>query len=312
MYIEVDEGYWEHPKTLDFCARMQDERADTYPLRLWKWAVRSAKTGKLGKITAWAIEKAVRYEPMDGKCAEALIASGFIDKGADGDASIHDWMDYTGGAIKKMEKKAKDNRKRREDAKAKYDGEKKENRTAIVPVRAITKDGSILSRQDKTSPDKTREEVSLARDPVLPSTGTPGPVAKRPIGHDLVTLFGSMRLEVFPETLPWNTARDTKGDAGSFAELLSDEEIQDIKPTMRLALEKIKGGADGWTNLELVKSPSFAFGKWKSDFTGLREELHGRVPHVKPAPRPTPPRSPSLGFHDTSNTGHSQTGDIPL
>ena len=103
----------------------------------------------------------------------------------------------------------------------------------------------------------------------------------RPRGHDLVAMFGLMRLEVFPETLPWNTARDTKGDAGSFAALLSDDDIEDLKPTMRLALEKIKTGAPGWTNPELSVSPSFAFGKWKSDFTGLREELHGRAPKVE-------------------------------
>ena len=104
--------------------------------------------------------------------------------------------------------------------------------------------------------------------------------AKRPGGHDIVALFGRKRLEVFPNTLPWNTARDTKGDAGSFAALLSDDDIADLEPTMLLALGKIKSGAVGWTNPELSVSPSFAFGKWKDVFTALREELHGRAPVV--------------------------------
>jgi len=177
MYIEIDEGYWEHPKTLDLCARLQDERADTYPPRLWKWAVRSAKTGKLGKITAWAIEKAVRYTPMDGKCAEALIGSGFIERAEDGEAEIHDWMDYTGAAIKKMDKKAKENRQRRAEAKAKHEEEKKQHRTATVPARGDGEAGTIPSRpdqtrQDQSSQDKTSkgEEEKACAEPAVAAT----------------------------------------------------------------------------------------------------------------------------------------------
>ena len=100
-------------------------------------------------------------------------------------------------------------------------------------------------------------------------------------------MFGQMRLQVFPNTLPWNTARDKDGDAGAFSALLSDQEIKDLRTTMHMAFEKILAGAPGWQNPELSVNPTFAFGKWKSAFTGLREEIHGCSPVVaKPEPRP--------------------------
>ena len=87
MYLEVDEGYFEHPKTLDLCARLEDAKACVYPLRLWKWACRSAKSGRLGKISSFAVEKAVDYDAMDGKCFAALRDSKFIDVAEDGSAA---------------------------------------------------------------------------------------------------------------------------------------------------------------------------------------------------------------------------------
>ncbi|MCU0693748.1 MAG: hypothetical protein MUF54_20355 [Polyangiaceae bacterium] len=103
--------------------------------------------------------------------------------------------------------------------------------------------------------------------------------AKRPSGFDLLTYWGAERCKVFPDCLPWNTARDRDGDAEAFAAKLTADEIADIEPTMRLALEHIRNGAEGWTDGRL-KDPSFAFGRWKSGFTALREEHHGRAPKV--------------------------------
>jgi hypothetical protein len=99
-------------------------------------------------------------------------------------------------------------------------------------------------------------------------------------GHHLVQLFGKVRSQVFPHTLTWHTARDARGDAGSFAALLAPEEIADVEPTMRLALEHIRDGVAGWNREQHARDPSFAFGAWKSGFHGLREELHGRGPPV--------------------------------
>jgi hypothetical protein len=90
-------------------------------------------------------------------------------------------------------------------------------------------------------------------------------------------MFGAVRAEVFPGTLPWNTARDAKGDAGAFAERLSPDEVDDLRATMRAALENIRNGAKGWNDPRMA-DPSFAFGAWKSGFHLLREKLHRRAP----------------------------------
>lgn len=99
-------------------------------------------------------------------------------------------------------------------------------------------------------------------------------------GRDLLAMFGKQRAEVFPTALPWVTARDPKGDAGTFAASLGPDECADVAQTMRLAWEHVRDGAKGWSD-ERHKDPSFAFGAWKSGFHALREELHGRAPKVK-------------------------------
>jgi hypothetical protein len=107
-------------------------------------------------------------------------------------------------------------------------------------------------------------------------------------GRDLLAMFGKHRSRVFPTALPWVTARDPKGDAGTFAAGLGPEECADVEGTMRLALEHIRDGAKGWAD-ERHKDPSFAFGAWKSGFHALREELHGCAPKSKaPANQPAP------------------------
>lgn len=273
MYLEIDEGYFGHPKTLDLCSRLEDDRAEVYPPRLWRWAVRSAKTGKLGKITPFAIERAVDYRPMDGRCFKALVDSGWIDHNEDGTYEIHDWMDYTGGAIARMEAKVKANKDRRDAARKRTDAG---TMPASMPPQtrhdAGTMPVEIPPRQDQTRQDQTRQEG----DP--PSRARSTERAKRPTGHELVALFGRIRSEVFPKTLPWNTARDAKGDAAAFAGLLGDDEITDVEATMRLALEHIRDGHRAWNNPRLAPDPSFAFGAWKSGFHSLREELHKRAP----------------------------------
>lgn len=304
MYLEIDEGYFEHPKTLALCAALEDHNALVYPLRLWKWACRSAKSGQLGNISPFALEKVVEYEPMDGKCFKAMVDVGFIDKLQVGFA-IHDWMQYTGGAIEKMAKKAADNKDRRDkaakaaaDAAAKRAAEmaakgqaKGQTDAGSMPELAshppISDPVEIPPRQGKARPDQARQEEKGS-----PSAGQ----GRNPSGYELVNLFGRVRCQVFPNTLPWSTARDAKGDAASFAALLRPEDIADIEPSMLLALQHIRDGIKGWADPRLATNPSFAFGAWKSGFHALREELHRKAPprpgslEAKPPAAPVGPR----------------------
>jgi hypothetical protein len=191
---------------------------------------------------------------------------------------VHDFLDYNPSHAELEDKRASGAKRVKN-----WRGNGKRNKAGNAVSNGVTPIVSNSVCTGRPDPDLSlRDQSSEKREDPGTNAVSNGVTQKRPSGHELVTMFGSMRLEVFPNTLPWNTARDPRGEAGSFAALLSEDEIGDIKPTMRMALEKIRTSAIGWTNPELTVSPTFAFGKWKSDFTGLREELHGRRPVIEP------------------------------
>jgi len=184
VYLEIDEGFLTHPKTLRFCGRMQDPNAVAYLLRLWTWAARSCPTGELAGMEPYEIEIAVQYRLLDGKCYAAMAAAGFIDEEETGAPSrIHGWMERTGGAIKRMAEEAarkKLYRAHRDNecpegcelcAKGVPQNERRtgDRRTVDVPADSPrtnpgqsadatqdkpTQTRPVQSRQDKTSPDK--------------------------------------------------------------------------------------------------------------------------------------------------------------
>lgn len=281
MYLEIDEGYFEHPKTLDLCSRLQDSKACVYPLRLWKWACRSAKSGKLGKISYFAMEKAVDYEPMDGKCFDAMCESGFVDRHDDGTFEIHDWMSYTGGALKRMEDKAAENRRRREEGKKRYEAEQERQRTGIVPAQSENHTGINLTqtRPVQTSPDKTREE-----DPPRARSNPPANEPGKPSPANVVQMFLSTRARVIGGSVgvekPFSQAQQGEIEkAERWLSTMSAEDARDIEPAIRLACEHVRDGVEGWTHGSITKT-GFLFGAIVTNWRDLREELHGCAPKV--------------------------------
>lgn len=279
MYLEIDEGYFEHPKTLDLCARLQDSKACVYPLRLWKWACRSAKSGKLGKISSFAMEKAVDYEPMDGRCFEAMCLAGFLDRNEDGTFEIHDWMGYTGGALKRMDDKALENRRRREEGKRRYEAEQAKQRTGIVPVQGENHTSTNLTqtRPAQTSPDKTSEEDSpRAR------SNTPANEPGKPSPSNVVRMFLTIRGQVIGGAVGVSTPfaqpqRNEIEKAEKWLAGMTAEESADIEPAIRLACKHVADGAQGWTHESITKT-GFLFGAIVTNWRDLREELHGCAP----------------------------------
>ena len=93
MYLEIDEGFPGHRKTLKLCSLLCDPQAGWYMIRLWTWACRSCKNGSLLGMSPADIEMAVQYRPLDGACYKAMAAAGYVDENAPGEPSrIHDWM----------------------------------------------------------------------------------------------------------------------------------------------------------------------------------------------------------------------------
>jgi hypothetical protein len=206
----------------------------------------------------------------------------------DGCVTIRDGLLLMPNFIEAQEAKQSDKQRQKESRDKRRKGAM--SQTVTEPSQIVTErhgqshavtDGHTLSLQPSLASQSNQPEDPPARDPgttdTAPrSTGT----AQRLTGQDLLRLFGKVRGQVFPSCLPWATARDPKGDAGTFASLLGPEEAADVEPSMRLAFGHIRDGRKGWNDPRHASDVSFAFGAWKSGFHGLREEIHGRAPRV--------------------------------
>jgi hypothetical protein len=293
MYLEIDEGYWEHPKTLDLCARLGDDRADTYPPRLWKWATRSARSGKLGLMSDAAIETAVRYAPKDGRCASALIAAGFIDRSPDGSAEIHDWMDFTGGAIKRMEDEARRKKEYRDSRRAERESASDVHGMSAGQSAGHPRTNPTQSSPVQSSPVQTREEeTSRARS--NPPANEPG----KPTAFNVVSQFLAIRAELLGAGGKNLFAQPANGDVEKCSQWLASmlaDDCADIEPAIRLACKHVAAGDQGWTHPDMAKT-CFLFGAIVRSWPDLREELHGCAPvrlvpkqkHEDPQRRSTP------------------------
>jgi hypothetical protein len=276
MYLEIDEGYFEHPKTLRLCAALKDHHAAIFPLRLWKWACRSARDGELGIVDAFIVEKVVGYEAMDGRCFLALCA-GFLDVGPDGEVSIHDWMIYTGGAIERMEAESR---------------RKKIYRDSRRPIAAASKDVHGMSAgqstdEARTKPTQTRPDQS-SPDPESTQTpacarksNTPANEPGKPTPRNVVALFLRIRSEIL-NVPPF--ANPLESDVEKASEWLSSSvelaQVDKIEPAMRLAVEHVRDGVDGWNGQSMTKI-GMLWGSFIRSWYDLLEELAGCSPKAK-------------------------------
>jgi hypothetical protein len=188
MYLEIDEGFPGHRKTLKLCSLLGDPQAGWYMIRLWTWACRSCKSGDLHGMSPTDIEMAVQYRPLDGSCYKAMAAAGYIDESKPGEpAAIHGWADHTGGAIARMEAKAIENRQRRAEAKARHDAKNGKAQTGDIPEPYQNRTGMIISktRQDKTSQDKSSDSPLLLASGSGSRVATGGPIQPDTV-HNLI------------------------------------------------------------------------------------------------------------------------------
>lgn len=97
MYLQIDEDVLQARRTLSFCARLRDQNAVAYLIRLWAWAVRHNPGGDMTGLCARTIEDIAGYRPLDGRCHRALVDSGFIGDDA-GRTTLLNWLEHVGPA----------------------------------------------------------------------------------------------------------------------------------------------------------------------------------------------------------------------
>lgn len=180
MYIEVDEGLPEHPKSNRLCALLKNPLAWAYVIKLWRWCCKYAKDGDLSKFEDTEIEYGIGWSGKSGQLLEAMKTAGFVDA----ERRVHDWMNHQGRAIERMDAAAERKKTWRlsrvpaqaaaqdgtvngqsVDADAAQDGTRTPRRTAGVP--SLTK-----SNQDKPS-QKQKPSRACARGAAAPSEPAP-------------------------------------------------------------------------------------------------------------------------------------------
>lgn len=176
MYLEIDEGFDAHPKTVRLCRVMGDVNAGQYLIRLWAWACRSAPDGNLSGMEAGDVESIAKYAPADGKLFAALTERWSPKFGAwldlDGDSlNLHGWNERTGAAISKMDKRAADMRALRDKRKRERDS------TVTAPCNHGDTYVGDQTRPDKTSPDQTRPVQSSDQKENSCANPEPAPLA---------------------------------------------------------------------------------------------------------------------------------------
>lgn len=103
-----------------------------------------------------------------------------------------------------------------------------------------------------------------------------GPVT----GEGLKRVFAEVRAKEIPGTLPWQTPVVRDGKEANMAEMINGDPSAraDVVPTMELLFRGALAGGCGPKSTLILEKPAFAFATWCSDWTALREKLHGRTP----------------------------------
>lgn len=301
MYLEMDEGYHGHRKTLRLCALMKCDTADAYPPRLWAWAVRSAPDGDLTGMDPGEIEMAVRYRKQDGALFAALCTAGFVDRSEDGQVSIHNWRERTGAAIARMADKAY----RLKEARAHKTG------SCLPACRLCTgtdqaqtqqRAGLVAPSPDKASQDQSRSE----REPPAGAPAIPWhqDVPQRPVLHPFGTNTAAFqRLK--------GAYKNTYGEHGAraeFAHLASHHPggADGLAVEILTALDRLKkshpynGPANFWPGIEkfLVER------KWLDAPTPTETGASNGA-------RGSPPRDVRIG-HVQAEVKERPSGEVPL
>jgi DnaD/phage-associated family protein len=114
-WIESHQGLAKHPKTLKLARKLNINIAQAIGhLHLfWWWAMEYAQDGDLSHCDPEDIAIAADWPGDAGLFVDSLVDSGFVDRGDDGNLSIHDWYEYAGKLIERRIADAERKRKER-------------------------------------------------------------------------------------------------------------------------------------------------------------------------------------------------------
>lgn len=108
--LNIALNYFDHPKTKRLRSLL-GRGSDVLPIRLWVYCGNfHCEDGRLTGLTAQEIEAVIDWWGPKLECADALTKVQFMDLGADGIYSVHDWLEHA-GHIAYYKEKAKEMRR---------------------------------------------------------------------------------------------------------------------------------------------------------------------------------------------------------
>ncbi len=159
MFLEVDEDFPEHPKTVRFCAVIGDPNSWTHLFKLWRWCCKFQHDGDLTSYSNSEIEQAAGWTGETGVFFQAAADAGFLDiqratRNGERTCTVHNWMNRQGKALSKLISERDRLRKYRLSKR----GEKDDKQQELLGSRTRTvHDNLTLPNQTKPKRGKGRK-----------------------------------------------------------------------------------------------------------------------------------------------------------
>jgi hypothetical protein len=177
MYLEIDEDFPTHPKSMRIGVLLGNPVAWAYVQKLWVFACKYQKDGDLSAYSPEEIEGFVGWPAADGKFYAAAVKVGFIDeREGDGGRWLHNWKTRQGRWLDKMEA----DRRRKADSRAPVQRTSSGQGADKTPPVHRTDPVPHLTSPDLTKPNQTKV-VDGVSDSDAPRNGL-----------DLLRLFGRL------------------------------------------------------------------------------------------------------------------------
>lgn len=161
VFIESHQELARHPKTRKLTRILHINRAQAigHLHMLWWWCLDYARDGDISGFDSDEIADACDYDGDPVHFLAALTTAGFVDIADDGTKTIHDWYDYAGALLEKLEAYREGNKKRQQ---AWRDRQKSKQHNANVTERNALRNANVTGRSNLTIPNQIGSDRTLS------------------------------------------------------------------------------------------------------------------------------------------------------
>lgn len=159
-WLQVHQELGRHPKIkrLSKALGVTTPTAIGHLLYLWWFALDYAQDGDISAFSPEEIAEAALWESDASKFLSAMTNCGFIDNSTDGMSAIHDWDDYAGALMDRLNAQREQSRIRQQ----RYRERQRETDDNALVTRDVTHSvtGCHALREDKKREEKSIQEES--------------------------------------------------------------------------------------------------------------------------------------------------------